>query len=176
VKQKQGNYLALVLKSRRSRERDLLVTLLTKRQGKILVVAKGVGHLHSTKRASLEAGNLIRAHLIETKGLPILTQCTLIGDSREVRGELVYLRKFLLFLEILDRLLVSEELSMELWQKVLYLRELFLKKLSNKVVRPNFLVVLEQLGYGGGSESSIVGQVNQLLDSQLCSLNYLSLK
>ena len=94
-----NNYLALVIKTQRLHERDLIVTLLTREQGKITTVAKGVRHLSSSKRAFLEGGNLIHAQLITTKNWPLLTQAQLVADASSIRTDLIGLKKFLLFLE-----------------------------------------------------------------------------
>jgi len=174
-KWKTANYLALVLKTQRLHERDLIVTLVTREQGKVTTVAKGVRHLSSSKRAFLEGGNLIHVQLVTTKNWPLLTQAQLVADTKDIRADLTGLKKFLLYLEILDRLLVSEELEPALFQQVLYLRELLLKRVSNQVVREHFAQLLSQLGFGEGSqEASINQQVNTILDDQLRSFHYLS--
>ena len=174
---KSHNQLALVIKCQRHHETDLLVTLITRERGKILTVAKGVRKLTSKRRSALEAGNLVHAQLIDTKGWPLLTQTKLVADTIAVRHELAAMRKFLLFLEIIDRLIVAEELSPELFEQILYLRELILHRVSNEIVREHFTHVLQALGYADERpEASINQQVNAILDSQLRSFEYLSVK
>ncbi|MBQ6436615.1 DNA repair protein RecO [bacterium] len=169
-----NNYLALVIKTQRLHERDLIVTLLTREQGKITTVAKGVRHLSSSKRAFLEGGNLIHAQLITTKNWPLLTQAQLVADASSIRTDLIGLKKFLLFLEILDRLLVSEELSPELFEQILYLRQMLLARVRNDLVAERFQSVLDQLGFGRSHQvhASINQQVNQILDDNLRSFEY----
>jgi DNA repair protein RecO (recombination protein O) len=79
---------AIVLKRVSVGETDRIVNLLTQDFGKISVVAKGVRKMSSSKRASLEPGNIIRAFCIQTKSLPILTQATLIDDCSEMKKDL----------------------------------------------------------------------------------------
>jgi DNA repair protein RecO len=174
---KSSTHLALVIKCQRYRESDLFVTLLTKQWGRVVVIAKGVRKLTSTKRSFLETGNLIKTHLIHTKGLPILTQTELLSSTHEIRTDLSALRKFLLFMEILDHLLVNEQLPTPLFQKILYLRELFLKKLGNHLIRPHCHHLLKQLGYTDdhSSAANITQQVTHITKRQLCSFTYLSL-
>ena len=71
---------AIVLKRTSVGESDRIVTLLTPEQGKLTCVAKGVRKLTSSQRAYLEPGNLVSIYLIETTGMPILTQTKLKND------------------------------------------------------------------------------------------------
>lgn len=169
--------LALVVKCQKNKEKDSLVTLVTQEHGKILVAAKGVRQLKSSKKAYLQTGNLIKAHFVLTKGLPILTQAQLIGDASNIRCDLAQIRKFLLFIEIIDRLLVNEELSASLFQKIIYLHQLFLHQVSNITIKKHFLEILMILGYLDcqDEKSSIISQVNQILGTDLCTFKYLSL-
>ena len=172
------NYLCLVLKTKHYRERDLLVTLVTREHGRIIVNAQGVRKLNSRKKAALEVGNLIHAQLVTTKNMPLLTQAQLVSDSIDVRQNLTSMRRFLLFLEILDRLLVSEQLDDELFDKIIYLRQLLIAGVNNNLVRQHFTEILRLLGfaYDGSQTLSITGQVNQILDSSLRSFDYLTVE
>jgi len=174
--EKAKNVLGLILKCQRSGERDLLVTLVTREHGRIITVARGVRRLSSAKRSFLEAGNLVHIQLITTKNWPLLTQATLVADTMSVRGDLSSLRKFMLFLEILDRLLVSEELEPDLFQKILYLRELLLHHVRNDLIQTNFSQVLSSLGFSDDlpAHHSVSQQVNSILDTHLRSFEYLS--
>ena len=168
--------MALVIKEQRTCERDLAVTLVTREQGKILVAAKGVRQIKSSKRAYLETGNLVHVQLVTTRGWPILTQAQLVASAAAIREDFTSVKKFLLFLEILDRLLVSEELSPALFQKIIYLRELFVQRAGNRLIQPHFEEVLALLGYANPqAQTSISQQVNQILDSPLHTYDYLSI-
>ncbi len=177
--QKRGqNYFGLVIKDAKTRENDLLVTLLTKEKGKLLVVAKGACKLNSSKRATLEPGNLVQAQLLETKGWPILTQAKLVSNTGEIRENLKDLRRLFLFLEILDLLLTEEEVSPPLWQKIIYLRELLLKGLSVKLIRKEFGEILSELGYIDEKQTvgSISALVSQITGTRLRTYEYLRLE
>jgi DNA repair protein RecO len=171
-----SNYLALVIKSRRIHERDLLLTLLTPQQGKILVAAPGVRHLTSTKKAYLETGNLLHAQLVTTKGLPLLTQATLVTSAQPIRVHLASLRRFLQFIEILDSLFVNEELSPPIWRQILFLRELFLHQASRSSIQEHFSQLLATLGYSDQRPlvGSICQQVGEIIERPLHAYDYLS--
>ena len=101
-KSRSQNYFGLIIKTTKNHEADLIVTLLTGELGKIKVVAKGVCKLNSTKKATLEPGNLAQVQLIETKNWPILTQAKLIESIGETRNDLHRIKRLFLFLEILE--------------------------------------------------------------------------
>jgi recombinational DNA repair protein (RecF pathway) len=104
----------------------------------------------------------------------LLTQASIVSDTREVRTDLSNLRKFLLFIEILDHLLVSEQLSGQFFHQLLYLRELFLKKVGNHTIRLKFSQILQDLGFTKElATTSISQQVSSLLDQKLYSFEYL---
>ena len=72
MRQIDQKLLALVLKSKPLKEGDLLVTILTKQEGKLVLLAKGVRKINSKRRCFLESGNLIKAQIIPSRHLPIL--------------------------------------------------------------------------------------------------------
>ena len=173
------NQLALIIKTKRSRERDLLVTLVTQTQGRLVVAANGVRQLHSRKRAYLQSGNLVHLQLVTTKGLPLLTQATLVADTHSVHTNLAAVKRLLLFLEILDQVLVSEELSPALFRQILYLRELLLQGASNRLVRQHCYQFLSNLGFLDGRQlttsQSVTALVNQIVERELSTFSYFHL-
>ncbi len=177
MKNRSVNHLALIIKSKKVHERDVILTILTKEHGKLTVVAKGVRQLNSSKKAYLEAGNLVNLQLIFTKGLPLLTQATLVSDTISLRTDFLSLKKLFLFLEILDCLLVNEQMSDSLWRQILYLRELLLKKLSTQVIQTQFKNLLIDLGFldSVDQQHSVTHLVNQITSRQLCTYNFLQI-
>lgn len=178
VKRNGQNFFALVLKCRKNREQDLSVTLLTREQGKVIAVAKGVCKLTSSKRAYLEPGNLVQVQLVETKNWPILTQAKLVADTGKAREDLVQVRRLFLYLEILDLLLTAEEIPVPLWQKIIYLREILLQNMSTRLVRQEFKAILATLGYADESQelTSVTNLVSEVTGNRLCTYEYLRVK
>ena len=174
---KNATYLALVLRCKKVNESDLMITLLTQQQGKISVLAKGVRKLRSSKKSSLETGNLISTYLVFTKGLPLLTQAVLISDASQVRLNLTALKNYFLLLEILNNLLVNEELSPVLFRQILYLREMFLRNLSRAIIKKHFLEILHHLGYldSNDCDGSVSHQVTQIIGRNLHSFEFLTI-
>lgn len=177
MRQIDQKLLALVLKSKPLKEGDLLVTILTKQEGKLVLLAKGVRKINSKRRCFLESGNLIKAQIIPSHHLPILAQVELVSHTGNARESLSSLKKLLLFLEILDKLLVTDTLPAAVFRQILFLRELFLQNFSNRQIKKYFCPLLQNLGYTTGeSQQSISAQVSELIGQPLCSFAYLSLK
>lgn len=109
---------AIVIKRLNTGETDRLVTLLSKKKGKILVVAKGVRKLKSSKASFFEPGNLIKAHLIITKSLPILTEAILLDDLYSSRSDLKKISKLSQILEIIDNLFVEEAIDEDIFESI----------------------------------------------------------
>jgi len=54
---------AIVIKKRKTKEADLLITLLTPYQGKIVALAKGAQNIKSARLGALQLGNIVKIHL-----------------------------------------------------------------------------------------------------------------
>jgi len=109
----------LILKQVKVGETDTLITLLSQEQGKIVVRAKGNRKMNSHKRAILEVGNMVSAHCIGTKGMPLLTQAKLVRSCRDsLENTLSHHRKLQQILEFFDKLFVEEELDDETFAQI----------------------------------------------------------
>jgi DNA repair protein RecO (recombination protein O) len=174
------NAVGIVLKRSNTGETDRVVSLLTREFGKIVTVAKGVRKLSSSKRAFLEPGNYVKAHFIQTKSMPLLTQATLIDDCSNIRDSLADIRKLTQLLEVIEKLFVEEELEDELFNKVLSLRQkIILKQASNGHIKLAMGNLIESLGYQHpnlSDHNSILDYVSQLADKPMRSFEYLSVK
>jgi len=174
---------ALVLKRRTLGETDRLVGLLTQDLGKLTVVAKGVRKLGSSNRANLEPGNLIQAFMIETKGLPILTQTRLQIDASQVYQDLdrhLALKKIShlqQILEIFDRLFVENFIDEGSFALALKIHNLTLKP-DNQAGKIKLLLnqLLQLLGYQDLKETShqnIADYVAEISEKKLKSYEFL---
>ena len=177
---RQISTAALILKRTNSGEADRVVTLITPDQGKIVCIAKGVRKMTSSRGALLETGNLVKCQLVQTHGLPILTQATLISDCLPIHGNLVKHRQLVQFLEILDRLLVEQELELVLFEHILSIRSLIVtKEPTSGTVTGKLESLLEQLGYQHPDQTkfnSILEYVAALTEKPLKSWEYLVVK
>lgn len=169
----------IVLKRVNTGETDRIVTLLTQEFGKIACVAKGVRNLHSSRRASLEPGNFVKALCVNTSSMPILTQASLISDSGDCRESLKKVRQLHQYLEIMDRLFVEEEIDQEFFMQVLNTRELIVaNNTSLDEIRESFEKILINLGYHHSTApiDSILNKVAELTERPVRSFEYLVVK
>ncbi len=141
--------VGIILKKHNVAESDALVTLLTQEKGKIVVRSKGNRKLHSHKRAAIEPGNVIRAHCIVTKSLPLLTQTKLLNSCRDhLTDTLTHYRRLQQVLEFFDALFVEEELEPRQFAVITQLYEgILTNTLTKQQLMTGFNELLVSLGY-----------------------------
>lgn len=169
----------IVLKRSDVGEKDQVITLITREKGKIVVVAKGVRSLTSSKRSSLEPGTYVKGLLHTTKTLPILSQAATLAPTDYALSSLSRIRQLSQFLEIVDRLFVEEELDDVTFEHLLKLQQLICEKQINAaVVKQALQELLEMLGFSEPETqpSSVMGFVAELTDKPMRSFEYLVVK
>jgi DNA repair protein RecO (recombination protein O) len=166
---------ALILKRSNTGEADRVVTLLTKEEGRIVAIAKGVRKIKSTKRAYLEPGNLAKVLLIKTKSLPILTQARLEEDTSHIRNNLAQIRQLVQLLEIVDKLFVEEEVEEHVYQMIIRIRKKIVE--GNKVnLKKDLITLVEWMGFEPLKDSghtSILEYVAEITGKKMRSFDYL---
>lgn len=166
---------ALILKRSNTGEADRVVTLFTKEEGRIVVIAKGVRKIKSSKRAYLEPGNLAKILLIKTKSMPLLTQASLIEDTASIRSNLAKIRQMTQLLEIIDKLFVEEEVEDHVYQLVMRIRKKIID--GSKVnLKADLVTLVEWLGYQNIKETqheSILDYVTEITGKKMRSFDYL---
>lgn len=169
---------AIVLKRVSVGEADRVVTLLTREQGKLVCVAKGVRQLTSSKRAYLEPGNHIKAFLVATKSLPLLTQAQLHDDFNTAKKDLTKIRQLQQILEIVDALFVENQAEEILFDEVLsMLKRIAQPRPVNGYIRGRLEYLIENLGYPKPSDphQPITDYISQLVDKPLRSWKFLKI-
>ncbi len=168
----------IILKRKNVGETDRVVFLLTQERGKLVCVAKGVRKLNSSKRAFMEPGNIVQAHLINTKSLPLLIQAKLISDSATTKSSLGKIRQLIQILEIFDQLFVEQEIEAKTYQLVLSIRS---NLINNKtgLIRQQLSQLILKLGFPAPDlkqEESILDYVQQIVERKMKSFDYLQVK
>jgi DNA repair protein RecO len=169
----------IVLKRSNTGETDRIVTILSLELGKVVVVAKGVRKLHSSKAAVLEPGNYVQAFCIHTSSLPLLTQATLLADTGSARESLAKMRQLHQFLEIVDQLFVEEEIDPELFAELLGVRKEITSPTSSvQKIRRHFEKILTALGFhvSGTQIDSVLDKVSELTERPIRSFEFLLVK
>lgn len=175
---KSSSVEAVVLKRSSVGETDRVVTLLTRSSGKLVCIAKGARSITSSKRAYLEPGNHIKVQLITAKGMPILTQATLIDDCHEIHAQLPKIRQLLQVLEMIEALFVEEQGDEFLFDEILKIRAEIVQAgpTSGRVVE-RLEHLIEELGYQPFSETkynTLAEYVSVLANKPMKSWEYLT--
>ena len=170
----------LVLKRVSVGEADRIVTLLTPQRGKVVAIAKSSRKLSSSQRSALEPGSQIRAYLVETHSMPILTQAMLRTDAQFAHQSLTHIKKLLQLLEIYDRLFVEDETDAELYLLAIRLVTMLKhSEIPTSAIKNGLNELVVGLGFPALEETdhkSITEYVAELAEHKMKSFDYLSVK
>lgn len=177
AKQLGSTVQALVLKRSNVGEADRVVTLYSPEQGKIVCIAKGVRKMTSSKRSLLEPGNQIRAFVIPTNSMAIITQATLVSDLGEVWQDLNQLRRVSQILEIIDKLAVEADPEAELYAiTIRLLNGIASRTTSDQTIRQQLDQIIQLLGYPSLQTTdhvSMSAYIEEITERSLHSFEYL---
>ncbi len=169
--------VAIILKRVNVGETDRVITLLSKDQGKLVCVAKGIRKLKSSNRANLEPGNLAEVLLVKTKGLPILSQSKLLQDSTSVRHSLTSISQLSQILEIFDRLLVEDYIEEETSNLAFAIhQELLSPTKRNGKIKTLLSSLMQNLGYQDPRDTNhlnILDYVAEITEKKMKSFEFL---
>lgn len=166
---------SIVLKRKNLGETDRVVTMVCQEMGKIVCVAKGVRKLNSSFSSAIEPGNLIRAYLVITKGLPLLVQAKLIEDASTARSSLPKIRRLSQILEIFDKLLVEEELPQKTFTLIKKIRQLLVDGEIN-LIRSNIKILINELGFADNTSQNhqtMLEYVQEVVERPMQSFKFL---
>ena len=127
---------AVVLRHMNWGEADRLLTLFTRQQGKITVVAKGVRKIRSRKAGHLEPFTRVSLQLAKSHTHPFVTQAETIDAHIPLRENLILLSQASYVVELLDKFTYEEGEHLSLYN----LLDQTLSRLSDPASEP--LVVL----------------------------------
>ncbi len=170
----------IVIKRMSVGETDRVVTLLTQEKGRIVAVAKGIRKLNSSKRAFMEPGNIVKAHFVKTKSLPLLIQAKLIHDSARAKTKLSRIRQLTQILEIFDKLFVEQEINQNLFDLVLEIRLNIIQRNANTgQIQTKLNHLIQGLGFPPANlkqNQSILDYVSKITERPMKSFEYLQVK
>lgn len=140
----------IVIKRLNYREADKLVTVLTKNQGKIILIAKGIRKINSRRAPHLELFNDISAYATKGRNFDILTEVQTIQVYREIRTDLNKVAFAYRIAEVIDRLCPEREDHYQVYllcQKTLLQLNLLQGDNLKSLVDDFILELLIELGY-----------------------------
>jgi len=171
----------IILKRSDFGEADRLLTIFTKRQGKIRVLAKGVRRLTSRKGGNLELFNQVRIFVREGKSLDLVTEVELLRSFGEWRKDLPKVAVAYQLCELADKLTAEHQKHPEVYE----LLAQNLSDLTNSVPDCQLLIanyqlsLLESLGFWPRGRScegvNLEKYIESLIERELKSKSFLRL-
>ena len=101
--------LAIVINKKKIREADLLITLLTPDQGKILALAKGVQNIKSNRLGSLQLGNTVKVQLYTKNENTWISEAQTVSQFLLKEKVLTQVNLLFYFLEILNHFIAENQ-------------------------------------------------------------------
>lgn len=99
-------------------ESDRFITLFSKNNGKVKVVAKGVRKLTSRRASSVELLNLIQFQAVKSSKNFVLTEVKLVDSFEGLKGALLDMEKVFLICELVNSLIPEEEKHYEVFKLI----------------------------------------------------------
>lgn len=154
----------IVLKKKSLLNKDYLVTIFTKEQGKIKVFAKGIKKITSRRLSHIETGNLIQTILSSKKDRFYLQETKLISGFTKIKDSQEKVNYLYQFFFVLERLLPENQKEFDVYQ----LTKKFLIRLSSDEFSQTDLTqfvneLIRQLGY------SLTQTIEEILNEKLPS-------
>jgi DNA repair protein RecO (recombination protein O) len=100
---------AIVINKKQIKENDLLITLLTPDEGKIVALAKGATNIKSRRLSSLQLGNIIKAHIYKKNDHSWISETTVIVPFLNQPKNLSQLGLLFYFLELINRFIAENQ-------------------------------------------------------------------
>jgi len=108
-----------IIRRRNFGDADRMVTIFSRQNGKISLVAKGVRKITSRRGAFLEPLNLINFHAVKSHSKHILTEVELVSSFPENRGNISNYQKIFLVCELIESLCGENEPIATLYKRLL---------------------------------------------------------
>jgi len=138
----------IVLKRINYGEADRILTIYTKRYGKIRGIAKGVRKLTSRKAGSLELFNNVVLFLVKGKNLDIITEAQTIDLFRSWRKNLLRVGVAYYFCELTDKLTPDEQPNQEVFNLLKTSLSQLSKSPLSDLIKSFEKSILTDLGFG----------------------------
>ncbi len=171
----------IVLKSNKSGEADLILTVFSRSYGKIRLKAKSVRRINSRRSGNVENFNCIKFSVVKGKQFDILTEVDLVDSYSGLKNNLTKVGIAYHYVELVDRLLAEGESNHRLYEllkkKLLKLAkvELEISSLREEVIDFE-IALLEDIGFGlpeDLSQRSLVKHIESVIEKPLKSRKFL---
>lgn len=140
---------AVVLKRVNWGEADRLVTVFSRQQGKLKLLAKGIRRLSSRKKGHLELFNQVKLQAANGKNLDLVIEAETLNNFSRLRRNLNRVRIAYLLLELVDKLTAENQEHQEVYSLLVNaLTQLNGHSASNNLIADFETQLLTRLGFG----------------------------
>lgn len=139
--------LGIILKRHDFGEADRILTIFTKRLGKINVIAKGVRKITSRKGGNVELFNLCSLFLAEGRNLDILSEVEVVEPFRNIREDLETVGKAYQVAEVVDQLTAERVESTKVFDLITEILKHLSKKRGTQLLMGFEVKLLNELGF-----------------------------
>ena len=137
----------LVINKKNVKETDILITLLTPSQGKIIALAKGVKNIKSSRIGSLQLGNLVKVNIYNKNNYSWISEAQTISQFLKTEKNLTQVNLLFYFLEIINTLVAENQHIPQIFEISKNIIEAINQNMVNKYLG-NEIKLLQVLGYG----------------------------
>lgn len=146
--------LGIVINKKTIKETDLLITLLTPKDGKITALAKGAKNIKSSRLGSLQLGNIIKVNLYSKNDFLWLSEAKALKPFLQYDKSLAQLNLLFYFLEIVNNLIADNQQI----EGIYTISQNIINSINNNHVSQyieNEILFLQILGFGVPSEIEV---------------------
>ncbi|GIW64052.1 MAG: hypothetical protein KatS3mg091_854 [Patescibacteria group bacterium] len=137
--------LAVVLKKKQLKDRDLLVYVFSQDFGKLVLVAKNAAKITSKRLSHIDTGNVIRVYFYESNNALYLSDTDLISGLFELKQDKQSIQQLYVVLEFIDKHTVVNQSEETVFKMLLnYFKQLAYHTADFDQFRSD---VLKQLGF-----------------------------
>ena len=138
----------VILARRNYQEADRILSLYTRDQGRITLLAKSIRRPKSRKRGHLEIFSHTRFQATSTKGIDLMTEAEVIDNFQNIRKNLKKVSLAYYFCEVVGKITHEGEPNVEVYSLLLENLERLKEEVELKKLRLAFVVrLLTILGY-----------------------------
>lgn len=129
-------------------EADRILSVYTKTNGRVSLMAKGVRRPASRKRGHIELFNLVKFQAISGNGMDLMTEAEVVDDFKEIRSSLKKVSLAYYFMEVINKITHEGESNIELFNLIVNNLETLKTTKRLKDLRLDFITkLLILMGY-----------------------------
>lgn len=137
----------IILKRKNYSESDRILTIFSKVQGKITVLAKGVRKITSRRAGNIELLNRAQIFLHQGKNFLILTEAVALDTYPKIKGDLTLSTYAYHIIELMDRLTAENQVSINIYNDLVEVLSRLSISPRQILIRAFEVKILSNLGF-----------------------------